>query len=310
MFRPYAEILADFAKPIPKQCIGERTQGGRKIAYLPWYIVAEVLDAYAPGWVGEPTNIQILSQRVVVTYRLTIQTAEGIFTRVNTGTESDWDEEEMVVDQRTGEEKKAQHYGDPTSNAQRMAFKRAAADFGIGRDLYDKGGTLTVLRKHLRGDGSIGEPVAPTKGQRAQKPGGGPTEAHEIWHKQYVELLNACNERQLVAGRVIQWLQRSYGADTRSLTVAQLMDAVGKIRAWEFSEAQQAFLRKPIEANDAKKDWRMELSPLLEKLPADVRETYAKACINQKTSQQEGERMLSDAIDILESQKEAVGSHG
>ncbi|WP_088892004.1 hypothetical protein [Leptolyngbya ohadii] len=126
--RPILDILADLAKPIPRRFIGQLEKKDRrtgKVAYLdyvPWYHVAKLLDFYAPGWEGEITHIQVMGDRIVLTYALTIHAQEGDFVRTATGQE--------LLD--------CGSYGDPSSNAESMAFRRAAAKFGLGLDLYDK----------------------------------------------------------------------------------------------------------------------------------------------------------------------------
>lgn len=96
-----------------------------------------VLDAYAPGWTDKVRSLDLLGTRVIVTYRLTLPCAEGVVWREAIGQASDWDEDE------------AQHYGDPSSNAEAMALKRAAAKFGVGLGLYDKDQTAGALVRHF-----------------------------------------------------------------------------------------------------------------------------------------------------------------
>jgi hypothetical protein len=62
------------------------------------------------------------SERFVDTARITIPCLEGAVWREATGTE----DEEL------------RGYGDPSSNAEAMALKRAAAKFGLGLYLYQK----------------------------------------------------------------------------------------------------------------------------------------------------------------------------
>jgi hypothetical protein len=67
-----------------------------------------------------------------LTGRLTIPTAEGTLYREATGTE-----ELKEINPKTGEIRELV-YGDPSSNSESMAFRRAAAKFGLGLYLYDK----------------------------------------------------------------------------------------------------------------------------------------------------------------------------
>ena len=114
--RPLAEITADLAKPVPQRFLAQRKQGKQELTYIPWHHVNRLLDYYAPGWEGEVTKIICTEDRVFVTYRLTIHAAEGAFSREATGTEL----------------LNCSSYGDPTSNAESMSFRRAAARFGLG----------------------------------------------------------------------------------------------------------------------------------------------------------------------------------
>jgi len=60
-----------------------------------------------------------------------LQTSEGIVYREATGSE------ELKTTTRDDEIKEIA-YGDPSSNAESMAFRRSAARFGLGLYLYDK----------------------------------------------------------------------------------------------------------------------------------------------------------------------------
>ena len=120
--RPLTEILADLAKPVPQRFLAQRRQGGTLLTYIPWHHVNRLLDYFAPGWEGEVTKIMTTSDRAFVVYKLTLHAAEGSFSREATGTEL----------------LKCSSYGDPSSNAESMAFRRAAARFGLGLGLYQK----------------------------------------------------------------------------------------------------------------------------------------------------------------------------
>lgn len=85
---------------------------------------------YAPGWTFDLTQFEIgrdvpfgnrRSHRVFIVGRLTIPTSEGNVYRESCGTES--------LD--------CNSYGDPSSNAESMAFRRCCARFGLGLYLYE-----------------------------------------------------------------------------------------------------------------------------------------------------------------------------
>ncbi len=84
---PITEILADLSKPVPKRFIEQRKQGGVMLDYIPWYNVCKLLDYYAPGWHGQIKQMITTSDRLFLTYALTLEAAEGSFTREATRTE-------------------------------------------------------------------------------------------------------------------------------------------------------------------------------------------------------------------------------
>jgi hypothetical protein len=138
--RSISSILPDLSRPIPQRFIEKLEKKDRRtgkisyLPYIPWYHVAKLLDYYAPGWEGRIDHIEAIAtrygvaqrktigDRLILTYALTIHAEEGDFTRTATGQE--------LID--------CGSYGDPSSNAESMAFRRAAAKFGLGLDLYDK----------------------------------------------------------------------------------------------------------------------------------------------------------------------------
>jgi hypothetical protein len=115
-------IIEDLSKPIAGRHLKTRTQGGKQISYIEWHTAVRYLDHYAPGWSFEIRNVTTTTERFVVTARITIPSLEGAVWREATGTE----DEEL------------KGYGDPSSNAEAMALKRAAAKFGLGLYLYQK----------------------------------------------------------------------------------------------------------------------------------------------------------------------------
>jgi hypothetical protein len=106
-----------------------RKQGGSVITYLPWVNIQRVLDRYAIGWNWEITKLHTTDDRVFVVGRLTIPTKDGMVWRESSGTEL------LKEVNRQGEVQEIS-FGDPTSNAEAQAFRRAAAKFGLGLYLY------------------------------------------------------------------------------------------------------------------------------------------------------------------------------
>lgn len=120
--RPIADIIADLSKPVKQRHISTRPQGGNQIEYISWHHAEQYLDYYASGWSKSIDQIQLIGDKVVMVIRLMIPAADGVVSREATGYE----------------DLKAGGYGDPFSNAESMALRRAAANFGLGRYLYDK----------------------------------------------------------------------------------------------------------------------------------------------------------------------------
>lgn len=127
------QIITALSRPLPDSMLAHRKQGNTSLAYIPWHTVNRVLDKYAPGWTWEIMSMQLSSDRLFVVGRLTITSQEGTVYREASGTE-----ELKEVNQKTGEIRELP-YGDPSSNAESMAFRRAAARFGLGLYLYNKG---------------------------------------------------------------------------------------------------------------------------------------------------------------------------
>jgi hypothetical protein len=122
--RTFAEIQAALKTEISEEYLEKRTQGGAVLTYISWHKAAELGDQRAPGWIGEVTNVYDIDKAVVVVYRIGVPTADlGVVWRSATGYEA----------------KDTSSYGDPSSNAESMAFRRAWAKHGLGLYLYDKG---------------------------------------------------------------------------------------------------------------------------------------------------------------------------
>lgn len=117
-----AEIQAALKRELPPALLKTRKQGNVIVTYIDWHTVNRILDKYAPGWSWEIKTIQLSAERIFLVGRLAIPAAEGLFVRESTGTESLTDF----------------GYGDPSSNAESMCFRRAAAKFGLGLYLYEK----------------------------------------------------------------------------------------------------------------------------------------------------------------------------
>lgn len=127
MKRQLSEILKDFNEPINPQYLSKKPvySKGKKIGdveFIAWPNLCKILNQYTDGNWEWKIRTQFMGDRTLVEGSLTIHGNDGSLTREATGNEmSDVD-----------------GYGDPSSNAEAMALRRAAAKFGIGLYLWDK----------------------------------------------------------------------------------------------------------------------------------------------------------------------------
>ena len=117
-----ATIQEALSRKIPENILKTKSIGGQRIKYIPWYRVNKILDKYAPGWTWQIQSIHTTDTDLFIVGRLTIPTADGNVYREATGTEK----------------LNCSSYGDPSSNAESQAFRRAAARLGLGLYLYEK----------------------------------------------------------------------------------------------------------------------------------------------------------------------------
>ena len=123
--RPLADILEDLQKPIPERLLETKRIQGTEITYVPWYRAQKILNHYCRGF-WEYRIVERWQKNdgdFMMTVEITIHAQEGTFSRQGTG------REEPGV---TG-------FGDTQSNAESMAFRRAAAKWGLGLELYEGG---------------------------------------------------------------------------------------------------------------------------------------------------------------------------
>jgi len=129
--RPLEEILEDFQKPIKPRHLETKRRGGSELTYCPWHRVARYVEHYTNGHWSKDVEVTTTDRRIFVTVTVTIEADDAVVSRSATGTELLYE-----VDSETGEMKEIP-YGDPSSNAESMAFRRACANFGLGLDLYE-----------------------------------------------------------------------------------------------------------------------------------------------------------------------------
>ena len=132
----FKELRDTLNRPTDPTLVRRRRQGTIEVDYLEWFAVNRILDTHCPGWSGEAV-VTTVGDTVIVTYTIRIPTAEGVVSRSATGSE------------------KLGSGFDPVASAEQQAFKRAAARFGIGLDLYDK----PAVRGY-RGSGDTRQPAS------------------------------------------------------------------------------------------------------------------------------------------------------
>jgi hypothetical protein len=120
--RSIREIIADLSKPLAARHLKTRQQGGKTLTYLPWYFAVKYLDLFAPGWSKEIRSITQVGDNLVMVVRIIVPCAEGTV----------WREASAL------EPIKGTGYGDCATNCESAALRRAAAQFGLARYLYEK----------------------------------------------------------------------------------------------------------------------------------------------------------------------------
>jgi hypothetical protein len=142
------QIIKALSRPLPDSMLESRKQGGSNIKYISWHTANKVLDKYAPGWNWSIVKIELSADRIFLIGRLSIPTSEGLVYREATGTELLKEDKQIWLGEKPNQkplkdefdrivtEQRELAYGDPSSNAESMAFRRAAARFGLGLYLY------------------------------------------------------------------------------------------------------------------------------------------------------------------------------
>jgi hypothetical protein len=121
--RPWVEISEDLHKPVPQSKIDTKRKGGAELEFIPWYIANRLLHYYTNGyWHYKIVSREVVQDRLCLTVEIVIESQQGKHVRQATGSET------LDTDS----------YGDFQSNAESMAFRRAAARFGLGLHLYNK----------------------------------------------------------------------------------------------------------------------------------------------------------------------------
>ena len=114
------DTLAAIAAPLPASAVSTKSLKGSRIDFITWHDACALMDLRAPGWSYEVREVGHIKGLVFMTVRVTIPTDDGLIYRDATGNEND----------------ETSGYGDPFSNAESMALRRAFVKFGLARELY------------------------------------------------------------------------------------------------------------------------------------------------------------------------------
>lgn len=122
-----AEILttlktSDYSQYYDKKPIFKDKVKVGEVSYIPWFVFPIILDDATDGLWEWKLTPSFVGNMAVVTGELTLIGSDGRLTRTALGNElNDCD-----------------GYGDATSNASAMCFRRAIALFGVGLELWSK----------------------------------------------------------------------------------------------------------------------------------------------------------------------------
>lgn len=122
--RPLSHILYDLSKPIPTRLLEKKpasNQSNEMLTFCPWHQMLRLMDHYTNGYFKKEIIDRVITKsHLMMTVRVYIEHQDGTVFREATGLES----------------LNTKAYGDPQSNAESMAFRRACANFGLGLHLY------------------------------------------------------------------------------------------------------------------------------------------------------------------------------
>ena len=124
------EIISNLKQPVPSSLIKQKKVGGNTIDYISWFDYCNLLDERVGLWEWSIVSMTTTDNRLFITGRLTIY---------GDAPQSGTFGERSLSQMATGTEiLNCSSYGDPSSNAEAMALRRACAKFGLARDLWRK----------------------------------------------------------------------------------------------------------------------------------------------------------------------------
>lgn len=122
------DILIALQMPVDSSLISQKKLKGNTIDYIAWFDYCDLLDQRVGvgKWQWSIVSMTTTNDRLFIVGQLAIYHDNG----------------GSVIQMATGtEELNTSSYGDPSSNAEAMALRRACAKFGLARDLWRKDNT-------------------------------------------------------------------------------------------------------------------------------------------------------------------------
>ena len=118
------DILTRLKEPVAPSYISQKKVGNSVLDFISWFDYCDILDERCGlgNWSWEIVSTTISDNRYFMTGRLTIVGTDRSVSQDATGTE--------ILN--------CSSYGDPSSNAEAMALRRACAKFGLARELWRK----------------------------------------------------------------------------------------------------------------------------------------------------------------------------
>ena len=116
------EILERLRQPVPPELISYKVIKGKRIDFISWVILADLLDERAgiDGWSWKLVDQQQVGNRLTQVWELTILGEDRSISRQASGDED--------VD--------LEAYGTPATNCEAQCLRRCASKYGLGRNLW------------------------------------------------------------------------------------------------------------------------------------------------------------------------------
>ncbi len=118
------EMLERLRQPVPPELISYKVIKGKRIDFISWVILADLLDERAgiDGWSWKLVDQQQVGNRLTQVWELTILGEDRSISRQASG------DEDVDLDA----------YGTPATNCEAQCLRRCASKYGLGRNLWKK----------------------------------------------------------------------------------------------------------------------------------------------------------------------------